>query len=118
MDSSNLVFRRPNSLIFSYPKGKKSLENILSSPYKRFRSPNSFNFPLLTRMVEGKKNQIFKKFQMLQKEIFKMIFKHCDFFITEALEGQELLEAMEPEYVDDKEKRDRSFDSVFLGNRG
>merc|ERR1711860_164202 len=88
MDSSNLVFRRPNSLIFSYPKGKKSLENILSSPYKRFRSPNSFNFPLLTRMVE------------------------------EALEGQELLGAMEPEYVDDKEKRDRSFDSVFLGNRG
>ena len=47
-----------------------------------------------------------------------MIFKHCDFIITEALEGQELLEAMEPEYVDDKEKRDRSFDSVFLGNRG
>ena len=67
MDSSNLVFRRPNSLIFSYPKGKKSLENILSSPYKRFRSPNSFNFPLLTRMVQGKLKSNFQMFNNKKK---------------------------------------------------
>ena len=118
MDSSNLVFRRPNSLIFSYPKGKKSLENILSSPYKRFRSPNSFNFPLLTRMVEGKQIKFSKNFKHCNMRFFEWFSNTVIFFITEALEGQELLEAMEPEYVDDKEKRDRSFDSVFLGNRG
>ena len=73
MDSSNLVFRRPNSLIFSYPKGKKALDYILSSPYKRFRSPNSFNFPLLTRMVQGK---LKSNFQMLQNKfrIFNVFF--------------------------------------------
>ena len=67
MDSSNLVFRRPNSLIFSYPKGKKALDYILSSPYKRFRSPNSFNFPLLTRMVQGKLKSNFQMFYNKKK---------------------------------------------------
>ena len=69
MDSSNLVFRRPNSLIFSYPKGKKALDYILSSPYKRFRSPNSFNFPLLTRMVQGKLKSNFQKIVKLKRNL-------------------------------------------------
>ena len=115
MDSSNLVFRRPNSLIFSYPKGKKALDYILSSPYKRFRSPNSFNFPLLTRMVQGK---LKSNFQMFNNKKIRQIDTDFFFQFTEALEGQELLEAMEPEYVDDKDKREGTFDSVFLGNRG
>ena len=68
MDSSNLVFRRPNSLIFSYPKGKKALDYILSSPYKRFRSPNSFNFPLLTRMVQGKLKSNFQKNRQIEEK--------------------------------------------------
>ena len=64
-------------------------------------------------MVQGK---LKSNFQMLQNKfrIFNVFF----FWFTEALEGQELLEAMEPEYVDDKDKREGTFDSVFLGNRG
>lgn len=77
MDSSNLVFRRPNSLIFSYPKGKKALDYILSSPYKRFRSPNSFNFPLLTRMVQGK---LKSNFQMFNNKKIRQI--DTDFFFN------------------------------------
>ena len=84
MDSSNLVFRRPNSLIFSYPKGKKSLENILSSPYKRFRSPNSFNFPLLTRMVEGKQIKFSKNFKHCNMRFFEW-FSNTDFFSLQKL---------------------------------
>ena len=85
-----------------------------------FRSNSVTRQVILNGTKIGEKCQNWK----IENVTFWVIFKHCgpEWFsntdFSEALEGQELLEAMEPEYVDDKDKREGTFDSVFLGNRG